>query len=340
MDSVESSISRRAPIDPAEAHAPAPDHPFTFRRPTSHRIAEVLIHVLAGTAIAAMILIFLFIGKETLPLLFSDEIRSEVTLTSMWFAKLWPGYEEATHVWQPVSEVPKYAMWPLVAGTIKVTVISMAIAVPVGVGAALWVAVYAPRRLREVIKPVIELLAGIPSVVLGFFALIVLATWMQDTFDLDSRLSALLAGAALSIAIIPVIFTVSEEAFRAVPRTYVEASAALGARKYQTVLRVIVPSASPGIAAAVALGLGRAVGETMIVLMASGNAAILSPSLTDSTRTLSATIAAELAEVVFGSGHYTVLFFIGTLLFFITFVINLLGSAAISHMRVKLGGRA
>jgi phosphate transport system permease protein len=338
MDSVEGSMPGSTAVLKRDVEQPDPT--FKFHHPRSHRIAELIIRLLAGTAIVSMILIFLFIGKETLPLFFSEEVRSEVTLRLMWFAKVWPGYDEAVHVWQPVSEVPKYAMWPLMVGTLKVTAVSMAIAVPLGVGSALWVAEFAPRRLREIVKPVIELLAGVPSVVLGFFALIVLATWMQDTFGVESRLSALLAGAALSIAIIPVIFTVSEEAFRAVPRTYVEASAALGARRYQTVLRIVVPSASPGIAAAVALGLGRAVGETMIVLMASGNAAILSFSLNDSTRTLSATIAAELAEVVFGSGHYTVLFFIGTVLFMITFVINLLGAMAISRMRVKLGGRA
>ena len=184
--------------------------------------------------------------------------------------------------------------------------------------------------MREVVKPVVELLAGIPSVVLGFFALMVMASWMQDALGLESRLNAIVAGLALSFAIIPVIFTISEEAFGAVPRSYVEASIALGAARWQTVLRVVLPAASPGLAAGVALGLGRAVGETMIVLMASGNAAILSGRFDESVRTLSATIAAELAEVVFGGAHYTVLFYLGTLLFIITFVVNMLGEQAIS----------
>jgi ABC-type phosphate transport system permease subunit len=179
---------------------------------------------------------------------------------------------------------------------------------------AIYVSQYAPRRVREVVKPAVELLAGIPSVVLGFFALMVMATWFQDYLGLESRLSALVAGVALSFAIIPVIFTISEEAIGAVPRSYVEASLALGAAKWQTIVKVVLPAASPGIAAGVALGLGRAVGETMIVLMASGNAAIVSGSFADSVRTLSATIAAELAEVVVGGAHYTALFFIGTLL--------------------------
>src|SRR4030095_14071885 len=132
-------------------------------------------------------------------------------------------------------------------------------------------------------------------------------------------------GVALSFAIIPVVFTISEEAFRAVPRSYIEASTALGAARWQTILRVLIPAASPGLAAGVALGLGRAVGETMIVLMASGNAAILSGRFDESVRTLSATIAAELAEVVVGGAHYTVLFFLGTLLFLTTFIVNFVG---------------
>jgi phosphate transport system permease protein len=301
-------------------------------------LAELAIRLLAFSSIAAVILIFVFIGKEALPLLHSSEIAREVTLIKMWFAQQWPGYEGAEHIWQPVSEIPKYSAWPLVIGTLKVTLVSMLVAVPLGVGAALFVSQYASRRWREIIKPTVELLAGIPSVVLGFFALMVMATWFQDVFSLDSRLNAVVAGVALSFAIIPVVFTMSEEAFGAVPRSYVEASTALGAARWQTIVRVVVPAAGPGLAAGVALGFGRAIGETMIVLMASGNAAILSANPGDSVRTVSATIAAELAEVVFGGAHYTVLFFLGVLLFGFTFLTNLMGEFAINRMRRKLGG--
>lgn len=323
----------------ASSAAASPER-WRVRRPLHHRLLEILIHVLAATAIFAIALIFIFVVKETLPLFYSEEVLAEVTLAKMWLAQHWPGYDEAVHVWQPVSEIPKYGIWPLLAGSLKVTVVAVAIATPLGVGSALYVAELARPRLREVLKPAIELLAAIPSVVLGFFALIVMATWVQDLFDLDSRLSAFLAGLALSFALIPSIFTMCEEAFRAVPRSYVEASTALGARRVQTLLRVVVPAASPGIAAALALGFGRAIGETMIVLMASGNAAILSTSIGDSTRTLPATIAAELAEVVFGGPHYTVLFFIGTILFALTFLVNLAGGIAIDRMRARLGGPA
>jgi phosphate transport system permease protein len=213
----------------------------------------------------------------------------------------------------------------------------MVVAVPLAISAAVFVSQYAGRRTREIVKPAIEFLAGIPSVVLGFFALMVMASWFQDVFGFDSRLNAVVAGVALSFAVIPVVFTVCEEALGAVPRSYVEASAALGAARWQTITRVVLPAAAPGIAASIALGLGRAFGETMIVLMASGNAAILSANPGESVRTLSATIAAELAEVVFGGPHYTVLFTLAVLLFIVTFGINFIGDQAISRMKRKMG---
>jgi phosphate transport system permease protein len=305
--------------------------------PWWHRVAEIAIRVLAVSAIAAIVLIFAFVTREALPLFFSDEVHKEVTLGKMWTSQQWPGYDQPEHIWQPVSEVPKYGLWPLIVGTLKVTVVAMLFGIPLGVGAALYVSQYARPRVREIVKPVVELLAGIPSVVLGFFALMVMASWMQDLLGLESRLNAVVAGLALSFAVIPVIFTISEEAFGAVPRSYVEASVALGAARWQTTLRVVLPAAMPGIAAGVALGLGRAVGETMIVLMASGNAAILSLDLTESVRTLSATIAAELAEVVFGGAHYTVLFFLGAILFLVTFIINTVGDWIIHRMKRRLG---
>jgi phosphate transport system permease protein len=307
------------------------------KAPFWHRAAEWLLHALAISAVVAIALILIFTAKEAAPILYSKVVREEVTLAKMWWPQLWPGYDEAASVWQPVSDIPKFGVWPLILGTLKVTLVSMAVSVPLGVGAAVYVSQYAGPRTREIVKPVVELLAGIPSVVLGFFALMVMATWFQNVFHLESRLNALVSGVALSFAVIPVIFTLSEEALRAVPRSYVEASTALGAARWQTIGRVILPAASPGIAAGVALGLGRAVGETMIVLMASGNAAIVSASLTDSARTIAATIAAELAEVVFGGAHYTVLFFLGTILFLVTFGINTVGDWAIRRMKRRLG---
>jgi phosphate transport system permease protein len=205
--------------------------------------------------------------------------------------------------------------------------------------AAIYTSEFASKRAKEVIKPVIELLAGIPSVVLGFFALIVLASFLQDIFGLTFRLNALNAGLALGITIIPVIFTISEDAMSAVPQSLRDAAIALGANPWQVSFTMVLPAALPGIAAGIVLGFGRAIGETMIVLMASGNAAISSLSLVDSIRTFSATIAAELAEVVFGSPHYSVLFLIGTLLFVFTFLTNLGGDLILSKLREKLQGK-
>jgi phosphate transport system permease protein len=230
-------------------------------------------------------------------------------------------------------------MIPLFLGTLKTTLVSMLVAAPLGIAAALFASEFAPRRAREILKPTVELLAGIPSVVLGFFALMVLATVMQDTFGLGSRLNAFTAGVGLAIAIVPVVFTVAEDALGAVPRELRAASLALGATPWQTAWRVVLPAAAPGILAACVLGLGRAVGETMIVLMASGNAAIVSGSFTDSVRSMSATIAAEMGEVVVGSPHYSLLFFIGVELFMLTFALNLVAALWVRRVVRRLGGK-
>jgi phosphate transport system permease protein len=191
-----------------------------------------------------------------------------------------------------------------------------------------------------VVKPVIELLAGIPSVVLGFFALIVTASFFQRIFGLDFRLNTWNAGFALGLAVIPIVYTVAEDALTSVPEAFRAGSIALGATPWQTARRVVFPAAFPGIFAAGILGFGRAIGETMIVLMASGNAAILSWNPAYSFRSLSATIAAELGEVVNGSPHYHVLFFIGVLLFVFTFLLNLAGQLWVGRLKRKLTGAA
>jgi phosphate transport system permease protein len=303
--------------------------------PFWHRIAEQMLKVLAASAVVAIVLILVFIAKEAVPLFYDHEVRGEVTLAKMWLPQLWPGYDEAASVWQPVSDIPKYNVWPLIAGTLKVTLIAMLVSIPLGVGAAIYVSQYARPRTREIVKPVVELLAGIPSAVLGFFALMVMASWFQDTFGLDSRLNALVSGVALSFAVIPVIFTLAEEAIGAVPRSYVEASTALGAARWQTISRVVLPAASPGIAAGVALGLGRAVGETMIVLMATGNTPVLDWSIFNGMRTLSANIAVEIPEAPHGGTLYRVLFLAATLLFAFTFIANTLAEIVRQRLRTR-----
>jgi phosphate transport system permease protein len=324
----------------AETTAAPRMSPAARRRQLREKVIAGLITAMAFTGIAALVLIIVFIAKEALGLFLDAHAREEASLSKMFLAQPTRAGRPPGFVWQPVSSVPKVSMIPLFIGTLKTTLVSMLVAVPVGVFAALFAAEFAPRRLREILKPVIELLAGIPSVVLGFFALMVLASFLQDTFGLTYRLNAVVAGLGLALAIVPVIFTVSEDALTAVPRSYREASLALGATPWETAWKVVLPAAAPGILAACVLGFGRAIGETMIVLMASGNAAIVSADLGDSVRSLSATIAAEMGEVVVGSPHYSLLFFIGVELFVFTFVLNMVASTWTKRVLRKLTGGA
>jgi phosphate transport system permease protein len=237
--------------------------------------------------------------------------------------------------WQPISDNPRYGLIPLFVGTLKITLIAILFAAPIAILAALFSAAFAPYWLREIIKPAIELLAGFPSVVIGFFALMVMATFLQNIFGYDGRLNAFVGGIAMALAAIPIIFTITEDALTSVPRTFTEASLALGASKWQTAFFVTLPAATPGIFAAVLLGIGRVFGETMIALMATGNAAMTSLNPFESVRTLAATIGAEMAEVVFGDTHYSVLFLIGSMLFVFTFSLNALAEFYVKGKLVK-----
>jgi phosphate transport system permease protein len=211
----------------------------------------------------------------------------------------------------------------------------------VAIFAALYTSTFAPKFAKEIMKPAIEILAGIPSVVIGFLALSVLASFFQHAFGLHYRLNALTGGMALSLAVIPIIYTVAEDSLNALPKSMREASYALGATKWETALLVLLPAATPGIFAAFLLGLGRAFGETMIVLMATGNAALLSWNPAEPVRTMSATIGAEMAEVVFGDAHYNILFFIGVVLFVVSFSLNAFTEFVVrQRMMKRFGGSA
>lgn len=257
----------------------------------------------------------------------------------MLFPYQWSGYEKPVYIWQPISRIHKYNIVPLLIGSLKATVVALMVAVPLALGAAIYVSQLANPKLKEWLKPSIELLAGVPSVVLGFFALIVMASFLQGIFGYQSRLNALVAGIALGLAIIPVVFSIAEDALTSVPRSYTQAALALGSSKWQAAWQIVLPAALPGVFAAVVLGFGRAIGETMIVLMASGNASIMSASILDSTRTITATIAAELAEAVFGGHHYRILFMLGALLFAVTFLSNFAGDLIIHRLKGKLEGK-
>jgi phosphate transport system permease protein len=240
-----------------------------------------------------------------------------------------------TNTWMPVSDNPRYGIWPLFFGTLKVTLVALLFAAPISILAAIYTSMFAKPRVREIIKPVIELLAGFPSVVIGFFALMIMATIFQDIFGYASRLNAFVGGIAMGLAAIPIIYTLTEDALTAVPKTYIEASLGLGASNRQTAFYVVLPAAVPGVFAAVILGVGRIFGETMIALMATGNAALTSINPFESVRTLSATIGAEMAEVVFGDTHYSVLFLIGSLLFIFTFILNAIAEFYVKNIVIR-----
>ena len=209
-------------------------------------------------------------------------------------------------------------MWPLLAGTLWVSFFAILFALPFGISIAVYMAEVAPERVRNILKPVIELLNGIPSVVYGFFGLIIIVPLLQQVFGLPVGESGLAGSIVLAIMALPTIVTVAEDAMR-----LREASLALGASKWQTVSKVVIPSSMSGIASGVVLGIGRAIGETMAVLMVTGNAAVIPHSILEPLRTIPATIAAELGEAPAGGAHYQSLFLLGVILFFITFFINL-----------------
>jgi phosphate transport system permease protein len=288
--------------------------------------AEKSMAGIAFVSFAFIILILVFVLRESLPLILGKALDDvgKVTLKSLW-----------SLAWQPVSNTPQYGILPLIVGSLKVTLVAMLFAFPIAIFAALYTSTFANRYSKEIMKPTIEILAGFPSVVIGFFALTVLASFFQHTLGLRYRLNAFTGGIALSLAVVPIIYTVAEDSLNTLPKTLREASYALGATKWETSLFVLLPAATPGIFAAFLLGLGRAFGETMIVLMATGNAALLSPNLFEPVRTMSATIGAEMAEVVFGDAHYNVLFFIGVCLFIFSFSLNAVAELVVRQRLMK-----
>lgn len=244
--------------------------------------------------------------------------------------------------WAPAAAEPLYGIFPLIVGTVLVTIGAMVFAVPLSIGCAVYISQLAPPRVKQVLKPAIELLAGIPSVVYGFFGLIVLTNFIRVAFDLPTGETWLAASVLLGIMALPTIISVSEDAISAVPREYREGSLAIGATRWQTISRVIVPAALSGIAAAVILGIGRAVGETMAVMMVAGNAAIIPDpvwNILSPLRTLTATLGIEMGEVAVGSEHYSALFGVAVVLLTITLIINLSAGIILRHLHGEMGGQ-
>jgi phosphate transport system permease protein len=279
-------------------------------------VIENLILICGLASIFFVLLIFLFLLKEGLA------VFNTVSPFKFLFGKNW----------YPISEPAQLGILPLILGSLLVTIGAAIISVPIGVACAVYIAEIAPAKIKEILKAGIELLAAIPSVVLGFIGMVTLVPWVKNTFNLPTGLTALSGSIMLAFMAMPTIVSVAEDAFYAVPKTYKEGAFALGATQWQTIYRVMLPAASSGILAAVMLGIGRVIGETMAVMMITGNAAILPHSFLQPVRTLTATIAAEMGEAVVGSEHYFALFAIGIVLFIMSFIINVTADLAL-HKR-------
>lgn len=227
--------------------------------------------------------------------------------------------------WNPSGDPARYGILPLLVSTCLVTLGAMAIAIPLGIGTAAFLSEYASRNLKGILKPAIEMLAAVPSVAIGFLGIVVLGPGIAELTGLSNGLNALNGAILLAVMALPTIITVTEDALFSVPRTYKEASYGVGASRWQTLIRVTIPAAAPGILAAVMLGVGRAIGETMTVLMATGNASAFPQGFFHSVRTITATIAIEMGEVPYRTTHYYSLFAIAAVLFIITLAVNMLG---------------
>ncbi|MDD5255574.1 MAG: phosphate ABC transporter permease subunit PstC, partial [Candidatus Omnitrophica bacterium] len=262
---------------------------------------EKLIFICGIASIFFVLLIFLFLLKEGLAL----------------FKIISPGNFLLGKNWYPISEPPQLGIFPLICGSLLVTLGAAIISVPIGVACAVYIAEIAPHKIKEALKGGIELLAAIPSVVLGFIGMATLVPWVKKIFGLPTGLSAISGSIMLAFMAMPTIVSIAEDALYSIPKSYKEGALALGATHWQAIWRVMLPAASSGIVAAVMLGIGRVIGETMAVMMITGNSAVIPHSFLQPVRTLTATIAAEMGETVVGSEHYFALFAVGIVLFVI-----------------------
>ncbi len=279
-----------------------------------------LIRVSGYSAIVFVLLIFLFLLQQSVPALF------ELPLSALFSLR-----------WYPI-EGNNFGILPLITGSIIVTVGAALIAIPFGIGTAIYISEIAPRWMREILKPLVELLGGLPSVVLGFLGILVVAPFLRRFLDLPTGLTAFTGSLLLGAIAVPTVVSVAEDALDAVPRAYREGAWALGATRWQTIWRVTLPAARSGVLTGVMLGIGRAIGETMTVMMVTGNAPVLAltpASFFSPVRTMTATIAAEMGEVANGSVHYHVLFFIGIVLFLISLAVNIAASSVVFRTRKR-----
>ncbi|MFA5144456.1 MAG: phosphate ABC transporter permease subunit PstC [Candidatus Omnitrophota bacterium] len=277
--------------------------------------------MLAFSSLVFLVGIVFVLFKESLP------IFSKISVKDFLFGKLW----------YPTYSPPEFGILPLILASAWVTVGSIFVCVPLGVGSALYLNELAGFRQRQFLKPLIELLASIPSVVYGFFGMVIVTPFIQKILNLPTGMTALNASLILGIMATPTVCSIAEDALSYVPRSFREASFAVGANRWQTLTQVVIPAAGSGISTAVILGMSRAIGETMTVLMVAGGAAVIPHSFLEPVRPMTAAIAAEMGEAPMGGLHYHALFAIALILFLITFVFNIIAEIVSSKFRIKLG---
>lgn len=283
----------------------------------SEYVIETCIRLSGLVVIAFVFLIFLFLLKDSLSLFGIYPLKE---------------FLSERH-WLPISEPPKFGIIPLLLGSLYVTFGAIIICVPLGIASAMFIAEVAPPSLKHILKSLVEILASIPSVVLGFIGIIWLGPFLKNTLHLTTGMCGLTGSLLLAFMALPTIISISEDALVGVPKSFKEAALGLGATRWQALWRIILPSASSGIFAGVMLGIGRVIGETMVVMMVTGNSPIIPTSILQPLRTMTATIAGEMGETVSGSEHYFALFAVGLILFVITFIINLLAELFLRRAR-------
>ncbi|HEY3283702.1 MAG TPA: phosphate ABC transporter permease subunit PstC [Armatimonadota bacterium] len=302
---------------PTKTHQPRTAARSTAPAIFTDRLVRWLVAAGGVICVVMLLLIFMLLAKEGLPFLRGYPVHKFVTGTQ----------------WQPTMEPPTFGLLPLLLGSLLVSGAAVLLAVPLGVAGAVFLSEVSPPRMRNWLKPAVELLAAIPSVVMGFIGMLVIAPWVKTLFHLDQTMNGLTGAILLALMALPTIVTVAEDALSVVPGSYREASLALGATPWETIRDAVVPSAFSGLVAASMLGVGRALGETMTVLMVTGNASVIPHTLLQPLRTMTATIAGDMGEVVQGDLHYQSLFALGILLLAICFAINLLSDLAMGGRR-------
>ncbi len=293
-------------------------------RKTNSLIFDVLIEkfflIVGLSSLFILFTIMVFLIKEGIPLF------KTVGVTDFIFGK----------EWYPTSDNPRFGIFPLILSSLYITLIASLIAIPLSLSVAIYISELAGSTVKEIVKPLIEIIASIPSVIIGFFGMVVVAPFLIEHFDIDSGLNLFNASLMLSFMVIPTIASISEDAISSVPMSLKEASYALGANKWETIIHIVIPASLSGIWTAIILGISRIIGETMIVLMVAGGATIIPSSLFDPVRPLTSNIAAEMAEAAVGGVHYRALFAIGIMLFILTFIFNLIADYLSNKYKFKM----